>query len=54
MPNTRKIEKHFDTEKERVRNMRLSKDPNIAKIELQALNIMDKVKKEGLTGNAKA
>ena len=44
----RKVEKHFNSEKERVMNMRLSKDPNIARLELQAINIAEKVKKEGI------
>lgn len=46
----RKIEKHLDAENKRRRDMRLSKNPNIAKLELQALNLVARVKKEGLSG----
>jgi RecJ-like exonuclease len=44
----RRIEKHFDSEKERVRVARLSKNPQIAKLETDMQTVAERVKKEGI------
>ena len=46
----RKAEKYIESEKERVKVARLSKDPARARLETNLMTAADKVKKAGLNG----